>query len=497
MAAWAAFMLPIMVMGAGRIAAESENDARMEASFIQKEEACAAAGPSSYFTGYAAEEVDYYEQPNFVRDYFRNLVEHFPTNNCGNCGYTAAAMLLCYYDTYWNGKIIPDQFNSRPSYINDVKDDKYSSPGIEDYAAPIYLDENVKKPDENSDKSEILKYNAYLVDKVYGPYLNEMRKPEILKFNLISYLYDLALGNNKSGTVLWDFGIYEPTTATNMGMVRDLLNLYFDELGLAGQIKATRVHYTDFKDPFVSSLPPFRQERFQKHLLREKAIEKLTEGQPIIYRGNLAKDPTEYSKDQVNVNGNGHAAIAYDFDEDNNRIIGHIGWKGENEYSMLVFEKSFDDFTDIIYLEVDPCLKFDYGNVRFVADGHDALACDLHSHKHADDDHRAKVSYGDPEYHALQCICGDVAYEEHCHDAIEPFDSQNHILKCACGDVRYEGHTRDETVWYDGLRHAYKCHCGHIVGTAPHFYVQQGLTKLVCKGCGDVRQIDPPFILNP
>ena len=52
------------------------------------------------YTGFGAQTADYFEQPSFVVDYFANLTEHFPTNNSGNCGYTAAAMLLSYYDVY-------------------------------------------------------------------------------------------------------------------------------------------------------------------------------------------------------------------------------------------------------------------------------------------------------------------------------------------------------------------------------------------------------------
>ncbi|MCR5091607.1 MAG: hypothetical protein K6B51_02790, partial [Bacilli bacterium] len=88
------------------------------------------------YDGFGAGSADYFEQPTFVSDYFANLTERFPTNNSGNCGYTAAAMLLSYYDTYWNLNIIPDQFNDlTPSHVH-RDDNHYSSPGVNDYYAP-------------------------------------------------------------------------------------------------------------------------------------------------------------------------------------------------------------------------------------------------------------------------------------------------------------------------------------------------------------------------
>ena len=517
--AWIAFLLPFAAVGADRVQVDPQNDAKIEVKLVENEGLCGATGPSTSFTGYAAEKSDYYEQPSFVKDYFRNLVEHFPTNNCGNCGYTAVAMLLCYYDTYWSGKVIPDKFNSGPSYLDTLKDIKYSSPGVKDYAAPIYFDENVKKPDENATAKEIHDYNCYLVDEVYGPYLDKMRKGDLIKTNLISFLYDLALGNNKTKTVLWDFGINQPTTETYPIMITDLLNLYFNELGMNGLLKAVRMNYKDIRGP-RGYLDPATQKAF----LRNRAKRIILEGQPIIYRGDLVTDNGFYDDSQSYINGNGHMAIAYDYDREKDYIVGHIGWKGREEYSKVSFDEAFGDFTDFIYIDVDPDLEFDHGNSRFWAEGNYALACDLNSHLHADEEHRAKVNYGDPEYHALQCICGDVEYEEHffdelasmnaqyhahrckcgatdgyeahSYDEIEPCDAQYHALKCACGDVTYEEHSSEKAVYHDPQKHAYKCRCGEIVGYGFHYYFQTSLTTVKCGVCGDVKHIDPPFIIN-
>ena len=493
MMACSAFMMPFMAIGAGLAIRQTPVQIETDAQVLCEEgKRCAASGPMTTFGGYAAFHSHYYEQPDFVGDYFRNLTEYFPTNNCGNCGYTAAAMLLCYYDTYWNGEIIPDQFNSAPAKIGDVSNRDYSSPGINDFAADIKLDEK-RKPKKDAPQSEWDAYNVYLVDEVYGPYLYEMRKQEHLKDNLISLLYDLALGNNASQTVLWNFGVNEPTTEINAVMVRNVLNLYFSELGLSDLIEAKMIDTNAFQS---TGKPGFRvPEILKRQMLKSAAVSRLKKGQPIIYSGNLMTESGFYDMNQVYNSDAGHFSIAYGYDQENKYIVGHIGWKGEKEYSRVELDKAYGDFNAFVYLDVKPELQFTYPNERYDA-GKYVSACDLKPHIHADHDHRAMVCYGDPDYHALQCICGDVEYEEHEHGDPEPYDSQYHALKCVCGDVRYEAHSKDETVFYDGLRHAYKCRCGEIVGYAPHNYIQRSLTTFECKGCGDVMYVAPPFIID-
>lgn len=470
MAAWAAFMLPLLVLNTNLANGGASSDADHAA---YHEELC-AAGPSTFYYGYDAYSADYYEQPYFVGDYFRNLTEHFPTNNCGNCGYTSVAMLLCYYDTYWNGNIIDDNFNSDPAKITDPKSSDYSSPGITDFAA--HIDEIKKeKPKDGAPQWEWDDYNAYLVDEIYGPYLDKMDEPYLLKTNLISYLYYLARRKNQNNQALWNFGIKEPTTEATMTLVKGLLNLYFDEIGLTGLIEAKLVSPGTFN--FHGNTPI----ETQRKMLKNAAISRLRNGQPIIYGGDIATDSGYYDKSQ-NYVGNGHIAVAYGFNEKENSIIGHIGWKGKEEYSQMNFDEVFGDFDDFVYLEVSPDLHFDHANGRFTDFSAYYPACDLCSHIHADEDHRAKISYGDTECHALQCICGDTEYEMHEYDEMVQFDDQNHALKCVCGDAKYEGHTLSASP-YNGFYHTLECECGYQRTEAHHFRLG-GMMKYVCSDCG-------------
>ena len=485
-AAWVAFMLPLMSIGATTIAEGPSTCTDTHNEVVCKETLCAASAPTTLFTGYDGYHAHYYEQPYFVDDYFRYLTEHFPTNNCGNCGYTAAAMLLCYYDTYWNENIISRAYESDPAYLDNPSEYKCSSPGIRDFYAEIELEQKYR-PEEGASRKEWQQYNLYLYGK-YSKYLDEMAAHS--NDNLISYLYDIALGKTNQPHV-WDFNQDHPTTETTMPMVKDLLNHYFNERGLSDFIEAKLEELPALPD-FLGGGPGGPRER---RMLRNSAISHLVKGQPIIYSGDIATDSGYYDTNMSYISGNGHAAIAYRYDTETRHIFGHIGWKGDEKYSCMDFDKVFGDFDSFIYLDVKPELEFSHPNERFIVGNRYYSACDLKSHVHADEEHRAIVSYGDPDYHALQCICGDVEYEEHEFGDPVPYDNQNHAFKCRCGHTIYEAHTHDETVWKDPSKHAYKCRCGATIGEGYHLYQQRSINKFVCVVCGDVIYTNPYPIL--
>lgn len=59
------------------------------------------------------------EIPNLTRSsqnntfkyyYFNNMIANFGNNDVGSCGYVAMAMLLTYFDTYWDDSIVPTNY---------------------------------------------------------------------------------------------------------------------------------------------------------------------------------------------------------------------------------------------------------------------------------------------------------------------------------------------------------------------------------------------------
>ena len=384
----------------------------------------------SDYNGFGAQSVDYFEQPTFVSDYFANLTEHFPTNNSGNCGYTAAAMLLSYYDTYWNLNIIPDQFNDlTPSRVH-RDDNHYSSPGVNDYYAPVWTEINPKMdPPKEGDRVSDYALKYYENEReAYSRYLDHMLA--WTNDNIVSELYSIALSTSVN---VYRFEI-EPKPSLNAIGMKKVINSFLLKYGLADKMSLEYLHYNQIEH---GSYP----ETKQREVLRKEAIERLKEGQPIVFIGKLSK--YKYAK---GVDGGGnqindgyHAAIAYDYCDDGN-IIGHMGWKGREEYSRMILDKEFETFDSFAYLEISPDLEFTPGNNRFYDHGLIA-ATDLYSHVHAGLANRAVIDYGDTSFHALQCVCGDVLYERH-QSVVEQLDGRCHKVHCQkCGHDEFVEHT--------------------------------------------------------
>ena len=309
--------------------------------------------PTYYYRG--PNLVPYYEQPVFVKDYFRNLETNYPTNNVENCGYVAAAMLLGYYDTYWNPDFIPDQYNNEDlTELDSLEDRTFDCPGVKD----IYEE---------------------LHDSDYRDYIYRMLARQDESF--IALLYQNAI----------DIGLLDPenkpTLRTTIQKVAATVNNYIaNNSTLAGKV------IMDYMD--LSRVEGNTETR-KRNNLRKLAIERLKAGQPIIFGGRSA-------------NKVGHICIAYDYIEEGNKIIIHCGWKGENcsaevSWSHLYY---FDDFA---FLDISPELRTIPYNKRFKV-GTKAFSChDLDSFVHKE----VAVPYEDDEYHAIQCSCGEIKYEKH------------------------------------------------------------------------------------
>lgn len=71
------------------------------------------------------ESIDNYNNRSFVSDnsfkhyYFYYLLNNFGNNDVGSCGYVAMAMLLTYFDTYWDDNIVPSSYEV-PGYMSSL-----------------------------------------------------------------------------------------------------------------------------------------------------------------------------------------------------------------------------------------------------------------------------------------------------------------------------------------------------------------------------------------
>ena len=334
--------------------------------------------PTYYYDG--PNMVPYYEQPEFVKDYFSNLTTNRPRNNVGNCGYVAAAMLLSYYDTYWNPNFIPDQYNNSNLTELDSLDDKtFDSPGVNDIHEDLWVNyQPMTAPDENSPEWYKKQYQEN-EEAAHRDYLDRMLARQDESFVALLYQKAIDVGTLKPSV--------NPGTGTGISSIVQFVNLYISENeALAG--KAT-LRFEDYHNAKGENPDEKRQQ------IRINAINRLKKGQPLIFGGDLLR-------------GGGHICIAYAYDEVNDQIIIHTGWSGRDN-NMHVSTSDFLNFNDCAYLDVFSSLRNVPDNKRFkVSDK--AYSChDLDSFVHKE----IALAYQDEDFHALQCSCGKIKYEKH------------------------------------------------------------------------------------
>lgn len=219
----------------------------------------------------------------YMKTYFMNLHTNFGNNTKGSCGYVAAAMLLSYYDTVLNEKIVPRQFDE-PSISHNTPDFQ-NSPGIKFYHPSF-------NPNEVS-------YRDYITDinKHKNSYLHEC---------LMALAADKKLNEapkDKESTE-FDFG----------SSVKDrkiILDRYFKKI--AGIKKSEYdVRIQDNTEEIASAQTPEEVLEYSNDI-RQYVIKKIRKGFPVLLSIYSEKD-------------GGHAVIAYDYDKKSDKLYCHFGW---------------------------------------------------------------------------------------------------------------------------------------------------------------------------
>ena len=208
---------------------------------------------------------------SYATTYFSVLKNNFGVNSEGSCGYVAAAMLLSYYDSYWNETIISENYDSSGSFDLDSQTINYS-PGV-------------KKESTWVSNSTYPTYHDY-IDANYEEY-----------FHL--YLMKIArdeLHYENRNTTSWGATLYE---------IVNLIKHYLYEIKGFDNSMLT-VNYTSYNNYSSYDSPDDE--------VRDIVIQKIESGIPVLFLG--------FPENQAS----GHFLIAYDYDSANDTIYFHSGW---------------------------------------------------------------------------------------------------------------------------------------------------------------------------
>ena len=262
----------------------------------------------------------------FMIHYFKNLRVNFGDNLRGSCGYVALAMILSYFDTVLNDKIIPENYD-RPS------NNFYASPGI----GKDVPNADVNKWNYDQYKAFIdQKKNTYLHARFLDIAHNQDRVrdkkhdfhfgsiPEDIRKVFDEYIKNVANISPKYCAVdEFMMTVNDKKVSTDYVIGSKLSIINHDNRTI---YDATRRINTYVKDDIYDQ--SFRAIQFVSEEIKKFAINTIREkGIPVwISVGRLTDeiDPSDRSKIRLGIQG-GHAIVAYAV-TDNNELICHYGW---------------------------------------------------------------------------------------------------------------------------------------------------------------------------
>ena len=205
----------------------------------------------------------------FSSHYFSNLTDNFGSNIHGSCSFVAAAMLLTYFDTYWDDNIVDDSYIAY-SITPGPKTDDFI--GIESPGAipdPKYVGSG-----SIEDYKSFVESNAYRSLHFYLMSLGSDMYPDVPNKN-----YGFAVSRTE-----------------------ELIAKYL--VDIRGYSKR------DFTLEYTK-----REVNAQ---IKDWVIDRVKEGIPVFAAIDI---PTGY-----------HAAIAYDYDDEAGELYFHTGWHGDLGY---------------------------------------------------------------------------------------------------------------------------------------------------------------------
>ena len=431
--------------------------------------------------------------------YFHNLNENFGNNIESTCGYVAAGMLLSFYDSYWNDNFIQEDYD----VYGEIEASTYeivSSPGI-------------NRENDWREESGYTDYNDYIDDnyedffhlKLLQIGRDELKLCDFTLKEWLNYIFrNIPL---------------ETDWLININDVSDVIEKYLSGLtAIVGENKTISDCVTvstmcswDLNDAYDDS----------NLAVRNEMISKIKNGIPVLYFGYSEEDDS------------GHFMIAYDYDEDNDEIYFHTGWRGDTSMTNKEPEAFiFDLNTAILWLEItDTTFLHSHAMNYSTSTMENAFcSCQLFSTHPAHESNHISISGNsgcDGTNHWTNgCHCGkpspdsvvtphdlsyvytpgsDTHYQEcegcgysdfvyHNYNQLTSVSDTHHANACKCGAVSstQEAHTPSRYVSNSTSSPSIYCRCGHLISQDLHemIIISPRLSK--CIHCGYVRDTSIP-----
>ena len=372
--------------------------------------------------------------------YFSNLSGNdVPFNVLGSCGYVAMAMLLSYYDVYWNDNFVANDYERDATYKNNSNT----------FVSSVLKTEN---------ETLLSMYSAYqqaggtldektYLESIYENFVDDNQDNGYLHLDLIGIAmergyYDGILQIEKYGISLYDMAY----------IMDDYLDIAF----------GSNQYYFLLEQNIPENQPITIKMEYSKNIgtsnadVLAKMHELTEENTPYILIGVNSSDDSDV-----------HLMVGYGAVKQNEQIIDyklHTGW-GNNPYTTFN-DTIYSSDIGILWLEIDEsriphvcCDNFIVGDER-------SCSCrvygDLHP-KHVHEAGDVYLSMG-AEVHNVRCLWdnGIVLEPHHFINCIQT-SSTAHTGFCDCGYVMYNlTHQLTEYTYISNLYHKASCVCGYF-----------------------------------
>lgn len=335
-------------------------------------EACPGDSDSGLMDGYPLSTSGATSYSSFLKHYFDNLTENFGMNYAGSCGYVAMAMMLSYYDAFYDSSIVPSAYDIASSGTESNLIDRACSPGVlhDDFEATGY---SSVYGDSFPGASNYLTY-AYAISS-YSLHAKLITIADTLGYYSLTNLAEPAI-----------------STAEHRS---DVLSYYLENVvGLSSN------EYSIAFGEYHGSYTPPLTENYLNVILSE-----ISNGRPTVVGLR-------------NKNGGGHAVIAYDYNPSTSTLYFHPGVS----HSGFTTHMSLDDL-DYSFVRSYMTLTLNLSNpspgsnyiVERGSDSYDyAYSSSMvdwsSTHTHSYYTNFISVSSSS---HRAYCSCGDWKLEEH------------------------------------------------------------------------------------
>lgn len=372
---------------------------------------------------------------NFLSSYYDNLTCNFGMNYKNSCGYVGIGMLLSYYDTYLNDSIIPENYDVTCNGTGYDMTSRRNSPGT--FREVIY------NPNTSAHDS------TYILGMSALNYYAQMQS--IQNISLHSKLITI-------GGELGYYDFEDPATpaGTLCMMRRSILVEYLTHV--AG------ITSFDYEIEVINH----ETNKELSPLVRQFTIEKLKQGQPVLLALHKA-------------HVGGHVVIAYEYDEDNDKIYANFGWNAKYTH-INPEEEGFTTYKSALAINWDiehehtnnySVTTLNYGNVN--TNYYCYLDKDIYNFEH---NHAYDFEYEDysDDCHKSFCHCGEyIVTESH------TYETNDDNICTKCGHLVHVHDYASSHTWLNNTNHRSMCECGEFK-IMPHV-VKQGTSKcILCNG---------------